>query len=104
MCSLFYHGELFFIDYLCCHSKTLSVLYSDKNFESKIYNELIDIGNPEVLMNLVSCHELMNKPNSTIILVCRSSLVNYYLEKGFVIIEHNPNKLSSVLNDVKLIN
>ena len=37
-----------------------------------------------------------------VILVCRSCLVHYYLEKGFVILEHNSKQLSSVPNDVKI--
>ena len=101
MCSLFYHGELFFIDYLCCHSKTLSVLYSDKMFESKIYSELIYIGNPEVLMNPIYCHGFMMETNSTVLLLFRYWLVNYYLAKGFVILEHNYNQLGSVHNEAK---
>ena len=42
------------------------------------------------------------RKNSTVILVCRSCLMNYYLEKGFVSIEYNAKQLSSVPNDTKL--
>ena len=59
------------VDYLCCHSKTLNVISSDKIFEEASYNGLLDVGIPEVLMNLVSCHGFMKKPNSTVILVFR---------------------------------
>ena len=45
----------------------------------------------------------MRKPNSTAILVCWCRLVNYYLSKGFVIIEHNYTQLSSVWNDLRLM-
>ena len=45
----------------------------------------------------------MEKNNSTVIFNCRSCLVNNYLEKGFIIIANNSNKLSILLNDVKLI-
>ena len=45
----------------------------------------------------------MKKPDSNIILNCRSCLVNYYLEKKIVNIEHNSKQLSSAPNDVKLI-
>ena len=44
----------------------------------------------------------MKKLKSTEILLCRSRLVNYYLAKGFVILEHNSKQLSSVPNDLKL--
>ena len=54
-------------------------------------------------MNLISCHGFRKKTVPTVILVCQSRLVNYYLAKGFVILEHNYKQLSSVPNDVKLI-
>ena len=47
------------VDYLCCYSKTLSVIFSDKIFGQAIYNRLLGIGIPEVLMNLVSLHGFM---------------------------------------------
>ena len=92
----------FCIDYLYCHSKTLSFISSDKIFKEASYNILLGIGIPEVLMNLLSCHVLMEKPNSTMILNFLSRFVNYYLVKGFVIIEHNSKQLSSVPNDAKI--
>ena len=73
-------------NYLCCHSKKLSVISSDKIFGEASYNELLGIGIPEVLMNLVSCHGFMKKPNSTVILVCRYSLENYYLGKFLLLL------------------
>ena len=45
-----------FIDYLCCQSKTISDISSDKVFEDKSYNEFLGIGVPELLMNLILCH------------------------------------------------
>ena len=44
----------------------------------------------------------MEKPDTTVILNCLSSLVNYYLEKGFYIIANNSKQLSITSNDVKL--
>ena len=82
--------------------KTLSVISVDKIPEEASYNELLDIGIPEVLMNLVSCHKFTKNNNSIFILVCRSCLVNYYFAKRFVILEHNSKKLISVPNDLKL--
>ena len=40
----------YFIDYLCCQSKTISDISSDKLSEHKSYNELNGIGIPEVLL------------------------------------------------------
>ena len=91
------------IDYLCCHSKTLRIISSDRIFEEASYNGLLGIGIPEVLMNLISWHGFTKKKNSTVMLVCRYCLVNYYLSKGFVIFEHNSKQLISVTNGLKLI-
>ena len=38
-----------------------------------------------------------------VILLCRNRFVEYYLEKGFVILAHNPKNLSIVPNEVKQI-
>ena len=76
-CVLYSFIENYFcIDYLCCHYKILIVISSDKIFEEVSYNELLGIGVLEVLMNLMSCHELTKNPSSTVILVCRYRLVN----------------------------
>ena len=55
-----------------------------------------------MLLNLVSCHEFTEKPNSIVILNCRSRLVNKYLAKWLFIIEKESQKLSILLNEVKL--
>ena len=91
------------IDYLCCLSKTSIIIYSDIIFEQTIYNILLDIVITEVLMNLVSCHGFIEKPNATVILNWWYPLVNNYLAKGLFIIENNSKQLSSLPNDVKLI-
>ena len=92
-----------FIEYLCCHYKTLSVISSDEIFEKENYNGLLGIGIPEVLRNLVSCHGFTKKADLTVILVYPSHLVNYYIAKGFAINENKYNQLISVLNDMKPI-
>ena len=38
-----------------------------------------------------------------VILLCRNRFVEYYLEKGFVILAHNPKNLSIVPNEAKQI-
>ena len=76
------------IDYLSCQSKTLISIESKPTFEQTSFNILIGIGIPELLLNLVSFHRFMKKPNSTVILNFRSRLVNNYLEKGFYINEN----------------
>ena len=52
-----------FIDYLSCQSKTLSDISSNTEFKDTSFNVLPGIGIPERLLNLVSCHGFMKKPN-----------------------------------------
>ena len=78
------------IGYISCQSKILSVSYSDKISMDRSYIKLLCIIIPEVLMNLISCHGFIKDTNSTAILLCRNWLVEYYLPKGFLILEHKP--------------
>ena len=89
------------IDFLGCKYKKLSTICSDKIFSGMSYNSFLGIGIPEVLMNLISCHGFMKELNSTVIILCRTRLVEYYLEKEFVILEYNSENLSSVSNEEK---
>ena len=102
-CLLYSFMENYFcIDYICCHSKTSSIISSDKISEEASYNELLGIGILEVLINHISCHGFTKNVNSTVILVCQSHLVNFHLSKGLVILEHNSKQLISDPNDTKL--
>ena len=49
-------------------------------------------------MNIITFHVCVNNGNSTDILSCHIKLVDYYLSKGFVILENN----SIALRDVPL--
>ena len=90
------------IDYISCQSKALSSISTNRIFKKRSYNILIGTGIPEVLLNIVSWHGLMDKPNPHIILNCQSCLVNKYLAKGLFIISNNSEQLRSLPNDVKL--
>ena len=52
-------------------------------------------------MNLLLCHGFTKNMNSTLILLCPSRLLEYYLSKGFLILEQNPNNLSIIANNEK---
>ena len=90
-----------YIEYLYCQSKNLSVICSDKIFENRSYNESIVI----VIYISINAYYIMpwihEEKNSTVIILCCTWLVEYYLEKGFVILKHNSNNLSSVHNEAK---
>ena len=66
------------INYISCQSKILISVSSKPTFEQISFNILLGIGIPEILLNLVSCHGFMKKPNSTVISNCRYLLVNNY--------------------------
>ena len=90
------------IDYLLCQSKTLSSISSNPTLKDTCFNLLLGFGIQELLLNLVSSHGFMKKPNSTVITNYQSRLINNYLAKGFPIIEQNTMQLSLIPNDVKL--
>ena len=91
------------IYYLLCQSKTLIYTSSKPTFEQTSFNILLVIGVLELLLNLVSCHGFVKKPNSTVILNFRSHLVTNYLPKLFYIIEKYSKQKIMLPNDVKLI-
>ena len=99
----FFIDNYFVIDFLCCQYTKLSIIFSDKIFADMSYNELIGIGIPEVLINLILCHVFTKKKKSTIVLLRHTQLVEYYLEKGLVILLHNYKNLSSLPNEAKQI-
>ena len=90
------------IEYLSCQSKTLSTISCNPTFEDTNFNILLSIGIPELLLDLVSCHGFMKKQNSTVMLNCRTRLINNYLSKGSSVIEQGTNQLIFLPNDVRL--
>ena len=90
------------IDYLSCQSKQLSSISSKPTFYQTSFNIPLGIGIPKLLLNLVSCHGFMKKPNLTVILNFLSHIVNNYLEKRFYIIEYDSKHLIMLPNDLKL--
>ena len=69
---------------------------ANKGFENITYNDISGISIPELLMNIISCHGFVNNMTSDVILSCRRKLVDYYLPKGFVILEKNSSTLINV--------
>ena len=91
-----------YIDYLLFRSKTLSSFLSNTTFEQTSFNILLGIGVPELLLNLVSCHGFMKKPNSTVILNFQYHLVKTYLEKVFYVIESDSKQKFMLPNNLEL--
>ena len=63
------------VDYLACQSKKLSVIYKDRKYKGKSFNESMGIGIPYLLMNSFLCRGLMKNINYNFILLCRSRLL-----------------------------
>ena len=83
-----------FIDYLSFQLKTLSSISYKPKFGDTSFNILLGIGITELLLNLVSCHGFMKKPDSTVIWNCRSHLIKNSLSTGFYIIKKDSKQLS----------
>ena len=102
-CVLYYLIDSYVcIHYLQCQPKTLRTISSNKIFEQTSFNILPVIGIPELLLNLLSCHGFMEKPNTIVVLNCRSHFMNTNLETDFFIIKKDSKQLSPLPNDVKL--
>ena len=90
------------IEYLLFQSKKLSGISSNPIFKDTGFKLLLGISIPELLLNLLSCHGFMKKPNSRVILNRWSRRINTYLSKGFSNIEQNTKQLSLIPNEVKM--
>ena len=54
-------------------------------------------------MNLLSCRGILKNMHSFVILKCPKRMLEYYLSKGFAILEINFNNFAKLLNEVKQI-
>ena len=94
--------KYFCIDYLSYQSKTVSTTLWNPTFKDKSFKLLLGIGITELLLNLLSFHGFIKKPNPTVLLNFWTCLINNYLSKGFFIIEQNKNQVSFLPNAMKL--
>ena len=103
-CVVYYLIENYVcIDYILCQSKNLSAISCNPTFKVTSFNILLGIVIPGMLLNLVSCHGFMKKPNSNVILNFQNRLINNYLSKRLSIIEQNTRQFIFLPNDVKLM-
>ena len=51
------------------------------------YNNLLGIGIPDLLLNLLSCHVCLKNNDSVVILKCPNRMSEYYFNKVFVELE-----------------
>ena len=75
----------------------------DINYLGKLFNKLLGKVIPYLLMNLLSCSVFMKNINSTVIRTIPSQMLEYYLSKGFVVLECNSKNLKITSNEEKQI-
>ena len=68
----------------------------NKIFENTIYNDILGIGIPELLMNIISCHVILNKKMSAVIFSCVRKFIGFYPSKGFIIFVNSSGALRSL--------
>ena len=66
-----------FVDHLSLQKSKMSSAHI--GFQNRTYNDLSGIGIPELLTNIMPCHGFVNDKDSTVIFLCSSKLVDYYL-------------------------
>ena len=75
----------------------------DSKFGDNIFDRILGIGIPDLLMNLISCRGFFNSINCVVILKCSKRMLEWYFSKGFSILKCNVNNLEKLPNEVKQI-
>ena len=92
-------------NYVCIHylgykkeklSELLLVYGGGYKHVNKIYDSVLGIGIPDLLMNLVSCHGCLKNKDSVVILNCPNRMFKYYLSKGFIHFDFNKINLENL--------
>ena len=94
------------IDYFGSKKSKLSYLRlcctGSNKYNGTDYDNVLGIGIPDLLLNLLSCHGCLKNNDSVVILKCPNRMYEYYCNKGFVIFkcdEDHFKKLSSKVKD-----
>ena len=69
----------------------------------KQINRILGIGIPYLLIKFMSCHDFFKNKNYIVILKYSKKMLEFYLSKGFAILECNVNNLAKLPNEVKQI-
>ena len=77
------------VDFLCFAQTKLHVTSKGHGFENRTYNYVSGMSIPELLMNIITCNLFVNDMKSAVILSCRRKVVDYYLQKWFVLHKKN---------------
>ena len=69
--------------------------------ETNIFDRILGIEIPDLLMKLMFCRGFFRNINYVVILKCTKRMLGYYFSKGCTILEYNYNILAKLPNDVK---
>ena len=72
---------------------------SYKNF-NKSYDNVLGIGIPDLLMNLLSCHGFLKNKDSVVIIKCPNGMFEYYFSKGFIHFDCDKKKLEKLPSEI----
>ena len=93
-----------YIDYLASELKKVNhllVLEGDTNKTKKSYDNILGIGIPDPLMNLMSCHGFLKNKYSVVILKCSKRMFEYYFSKGLTYFDCTIINLEKLPSEVK---
>ena len=92
-----------FIIYLVNQKSQWTTCWYCREFKhgNKIYDKILGIGIPDLLMNLMSCHGFLKNKNTFVVLKCPKSMLEYYFPKGFTRFEWNTINLEKLPNKIK---
>ena len=93
------------IDYLGSERSKLSYLKigctGSNKHNGMDYNNILGIGIPDILLNLLSCHGFLKNNESVVIIKFPNRMSEYYFNKGFVIFECDEEHLKKLPLEVK---
>ena len=88
------------IDCLGTEKKKISELRLGCTLSSKHdsinYNNLFGIGITYILLNMLSCHEILKNNDSIVILKCLNTMSEYYFNKGFIQLTCDEDHLNKI--------
>ena len=70
-------------------------------YVKKSYDNVLGIGIPDLLTNLLSCNGFLKENYSVVILKLPNNMFEYYLNKGFIIFDCDKNNLERLPSEIK---
>ena len=107
LCNIYNLSNYVCVYYLGSERETLIelLLGSGGSYKhvNKSYDNVLGIGNPDLLMYLMSCHGFLKKNDYVVILKCPNRMFEYYFNKGFIIFDCDKKYLERLSSEIKYI-